>query len=438
MRPLIYIFLIIIISCQTKAVVTTNSQLNKTYKNIKIIESSALITGSCEPSIAINPLNPNNMVAGNVLDDIHYTFDGGTTWTTKKLESKYGVFGDPCILADWEGDFYYLHLANPDGRAYSSNRFLNQIVLQASMDGGKTWTDGVGIGKNEPLQQDKEWAVVNPTTGQLYVTWTEFDKYGSSDPSHKSRIQFSTSDDKGKTFSKAITISSFEGDAKDDDDTTEGAVPAVDRDGVLYVSWAYRNQIYFNRSFDNGKTWLEQERKIANQPMGWAQDIPGIGRCNGMPVTAVDLSDSKNKGTVYVNWTDQRNGTTNTDVFLIKSTDQGKSWSEPIRVNRDTTGTHQFFTWMSVDPKTGNIYIVYYDRSRYENNKTDVVLAISNDGGASFSNERISESPFKPIKGVFFGDYNNIAAYDGVVRPVWTRYENGKLSIWTALINHKD
>lgn len=434
MKPLLYLSLLLLISCQTKSVVTSNTNLNKNYKNIKIIESDAFVTGSCEPSIAINPKNPNNIVVGNVMDDYHYSFDGGKTWISNKLQSDFGVFGDPCIIADWDNTFYYLHLANPDGR--SGDSFLNQIVIQSSQDGGKTWNNGTGIGKNEPTQQDKEWAVVHPVSGQLYVTWTEFDKYGSSNPIHRSRIRFATSKDKGKTFSVAKTISAIEGDAVDDDDTTEGAVPAVDLDGNIYVAWAFQNQIYFNKSLDDGITWMEREQVIAQQPMGWTQDIPGVGRCNGMPITAVDISSSKFKGDIYINWTDQRNGTDNTDVFLIKSSDKGTTWSKPFKVNQDATQTHQFFTWMSVDPITGFIYIVYYDRSRYTNTKTDVMLAVSKDGGESFTNRIISESPFTPITGVFFGDYNNISSNNGIVRPIWTRYENGKLSVWTALINY--
>lgn len=426
---------VIFISCRTEYVATNNAPYKPVHKNIKIIESSAFFTGSCEPSIAINPRNPQNIVAGNVLNDYHYSFDAGKTWNSKKLQSEFGVFGDPCIIADSDGTFYYLHLANPDGRGYASKKFLNQIVLQRSIDGGKTWDIDTGIGKNEPTQQDKEWATVHPKTGQIYVTWTEFDKYGSKNPIHKSRIRFATSKDKGKTFSSPKTISVFEGDAKDDDETTEGAVPAVDLQGNIYVTWAYDDKLYFNKSADNGNTWLSKEKEIAQQLMGWAQDIPGIGRCNGMPVTGVDISTSEYNGNIYVNWTDQRNGKDNTDVFLMKSTDKGSTWSEPVKVNQDNTRTHQFFTWMSVDPISGFIYIVYYDRSRYKDRKTDVVLAVSKDAGFSFSSFIISESPFIPVDNVFFGDYNNIATYNGIVRPIWTRYENGKLSVWTALIN---
>jgi hypothetical protein len=36
---------------------------------------------------------------------------------------------------------------------------------------------------------------------------------------------------------------------------------------------------------------------------------------------------------------------------------------------------------------------------------------------------------------VFFGDYNNISAVDGRVRPIWTREDRGVLSVWTALLD---
>jgi len=442
-----YSVLILLISCQSQRIVTStqdaeNSLKQGNYKNIKISEYTN--SGACEPSIAINPTNPRNIVVGNVLKDVHVSFDGGFTWKSSKMKSNHGVYGDPCIVADFEGNFYYLHLANPDNRAYRSEHFLNTIVLHRSSNNGKSWNDGYGIGKNEPAQQDKEWAAVDPKSGSIYVTWTEFDQYGSKNPIHKSRIRFSKSEDKGKTFSEAITISDFEGNALDDDLTTEGAVPAVDLDGNIYVAWAYDDKIFFDKSEDKGKTWLERDQVIAQQVAGWNYDIPDLGRCNGMPVTQVDVSNSKNKGTIYVNWSDQRNGKDNTDIFIIKSVDQGKTWSSPIKVNQDKTQSHQFFTWMSVDPVTGYIYIVYYDRSRFANyrlkstrSKTDVVLAVSKDGGVTFTNEIISQHPFTPNKYTFFGDYNNISAYNGVVRPIWTRYDEEGLSVWTAIINYE-
>jgi hypothetical protein len=156
---------------------------------------------------------------------------------------------------------------------------------------------------------------------------------------------------------------------------------------------------------------------------------------NGFPVTCCDLSDGPHRGTVYINWSDQRNGGNDTDVWIIKSTDGGTTWSSPQRVNDDPPGRHQFFTWMTIDQSTGYLYTVFYDRRNHPDGLTDVYMAVSKDGGDTFTNFKVSETPFNPNQSVFFGDYTHIAAHNGIVRPVWTRLHNGALSIMTALVD---
>jgi len=68
---------------------------------------------------------------------------------------------------------------------------------------------------------------------------------------------------------------------------------------------------------------------------------------------------------------------------------------------------------------------------------THVYVATSTNGGAHFTNHRVSETPFVPSEESFFGDYNNISAYGGRVRPIWTRNEQGVQSIWTALMEDR-
>jgi hypothetical protein len=62
-------------------------------------------------------------------------------------------------------------------------------------------------------------------------------------------------------------------------------------------------------------------------------------------------------------------------------------------------------------------------------------MARSTDGGATFKNFKISQSPFVPIATIFFGDYNNLSVHNGIVRPIWTRMDSGRLSVWTALVD---
>jgi hypothetical protein len=99
-------------------------------------------------------------------------------------------------------------------------------------------------------------------------------------------------------------------------------------------------------------------------------------------------------------------------------------------------GRDQFFPWMDVDPNTGLVYVVFYDRREHSDDlTTDVYLAVSDDGGETFLNEKISVEPFVPIPSVFFGDYIGISAYAGWVRPLWARMDGSVTSIWTALID---
>ncbi len=315
---------------------------------------------------------------------------------------------------------------------------LDRIVIQKSTDGGKTYNDGSHTGIRHPKDQDKHWLVVDPKTNTIYCTWTEFDKYDSKKPEDHSRILFSKSADGGASWSEALAINQFDGDCLDDDNTTEGAVPAAGPNGEVYVAWAWNNKIWFDRSSDGGKTWLDQDIVVADQPGGWAMDIPGIQRCNGMPVLVCDLSDGPNRGTLYVNWADQRHGAGDTDIWLANSTDGGNTWSAPVRVNDDKKGRQQFFPWLAIDQTTGHLYVVFYDRRAHNDETTDVYVARSTDGGKTFENMKISKEPFKPNSFVFFGDYNHISAHAGMVRPIWTRLDKNELSVWTALMEFKD
>lgn len=383
-----------------------------------------------EPSIRINPYNTDQIVAAANTATYYYSDNGGISWTQGVLSSTYGVWGDPCIIVDTSGDFYFLHLSNP-----LSGNWIDRIVCQKTTDGGQTWNNGSYMGLDGTKAQDKEWAIVDPSNNNIYVTWTQFDVYGSNNPVDSSIIRFSRSSDGGETWSEAVRINKVAGDCIDSDNTVEGAVPALGPNGEIYVSWAGPEGLVFTKSTDQGVTWPEENTFVADFPGGWDYAIPGIYRANGLPVTCCDLSGSPFHGRIYINWSDQKNGPDDTDVWLVYSDDGGATWSDVLRVNDDPAGNQQFFTWMDIDQTTGYLYFVFYDRRNYGNNLTDVYLAFSKDGGATFENIKISESPFDPTPSVFFGDYTNISAHNGKVRPIWARLSGGNLSVWTALID---
>ena len=295
-------------------------------------------------------------MVGSNLDFHYYSWDGGLTWTERRLLApSFGVWGDPSIAFDPEGRVYYAHLSNPPE---SEGFFIDRIVVQRSTDSGATFDDGVGVAFRPPMNQDKSWITPDltgsPWRGRLYLAWTEFDRYGSEDPADRTRILLSYSADANATWSEPVVVSDVEGDARDGDDTVEGAVPAVGPEGQVYVSWGGPLGLMFDTSLDGGNTF-GRDLFVTDQPGGWAFPIPGLRRANGMPVTLCDTSGSPYRGRVYVVWSDQRNGTEDTDVFVTRSDDEGRTWADPVRVNDDPPGRHQFFHWGAVDPVTESI-----------------------------------------------------------------------------------
>jgi hypothetical protein len=384
-----------------------------------------------EPSICLDPRDPNRVVAGSNITNVYYSEDAGKTWTKKTQKSSFGVYGDPVIVCDTAGAFYHFHLSNPP-----TGSWIDRIVGQKSIDGGKTWNDGATMGKNGTKNQDKHWISVDHTTNTLYCTWTQFDKYESKEPKDSSHILFSKSTDGGASWATPTRIDAQGGDCLDDDDTVEGAVPCVGTKGEVYVAWAGPTGLVFNRSLDGGATWLPREKKISDINGGWTYSISGIYRANGLPFTACDTSQSKYRGTIYVNWSDQKNGVDNTDIWLLKSTDGGITWSERKRVNDDNSNHQQFFTSMTVDQKTGFLWFVFYDRRNSTGDSTDVYMAVSKDGGETFRNFKVSEQAFSPHSTTFFGDYTHISAQNNVVRPIWTAMSaRGQKTVYTALVN---
>lgn len=418
-------------------IVSTSLPSFSQFKNILLVEQDDKSYAPVEPSIAINKKNPKNIVAGVVLNRIIVSNDGGQTWNINELKSPFGVYGDPALISNSKGHLFYFHLADPSGKGRSDEGWLDRIVCQTSLDNGVTWSEGASIGNNPPTDQDKAWPAVHPKKNSVFVTWTQFDKYGNTDPECHSNIMFSKSLN-GNKFSKAIQINETPGDCIDDDNTAEGAVPAVGLDGKIYVAWANQGNIYLDRSYDDGNTWLNNDLIIAKQEGGWTMTIPGIERSNGLPVLAIDNSPGRYLGTLYLLWADQRNGKDDTDIWLMRSRNRGDMWSKPLRINKDEAGAHQFFPWMTIDQTNGNIYIVYYDRRDSNDLSTDVYLAYSFDGGNSFSEIKISDAPFKPDATKFFGDYTNIDAHAGIITPIWTRMDNGRTSVWTSIIKESD
>ncbi len=395
-----------------------------------------------EPAIAIDPANPLHLVAGANLNNYYTSADGGRTWTRGSLISTYGVWGDPVITTDTSGSFYFFHLSNVSnspGAWAGTPGWVDRMVCQR-MDGfSGTWSGGTYTGLDSPKVQDKPGVCFDRRHNRIYLAWTQFDSYGSSASTDSSAIYFSSSSDRGQTWSPAARISVQNGDCTDGDGTVEGAVPCAGPENQVYVAWASASGIRFRKSPDGGQTWPAAETPVAPLPSGWNYSIFGLQRCNGLPYTACDNSGGPYNGNIYINWTAPPAPGLPPDVWLCRSINGGQTWETPLRINQDTAGIprDQFLSSMTVDPVTGYIYVLYYDRrAEVQTGETEVYIAMSNDGGKTFIERKISSTAFIPDPRTFFGDYTGIAAYNNVVRPIWTRMDGGHTSIMTAIITN--
>lgn len=412
-----------------------------------------------EVSIAINPTNPKNMVAAFItrmktfpgIDNNSYvTMDGGNTW--KKIHTanpEDRVQGDDGLDFSDNGIVYHSYLSFYGIYDHGQRRWRSfpstGIYMSASFDGGLKWTRRTRVIEHlntpDPME-DKPYVEVDnspdsPYKGNVYTAWTHFDKYASKNKADSSQIYFTRSTDSIRTFSPYLRISDFGGNCLDNSRTVEGAMTAVGPKGQVYVVWAGPRGLVFTKSMNGGKSF-SRNKVIGYISGGWDFGEKGISRANGMPVTKVDLSHDKYRGSIYVNWVDKRFG--DHDVFLKYSRDGGHTWSNPIRVNNDRVGNgkEQFFTWMAVDPKDGSVNIVYYNRAGLDSTKTAVTLSRSIDGGQTFKSFRINQKPFYCNQHVFFGDYTGIDAYDGYVVPAYMHFiSKNNLAISAAIFHFK-
>jgi hypothetical protein len=112
-------------------------------------------------------------------------------------------------------------------------------------------------------------------------------------------------------------------------------------------------------------------------------------------------------------------------VYVSKSTNGGLTWSKPKAM---PAGGDQFNQWLAVDDSNGSVNVTYYDTAGDPTKvSTLYTLARSTDGGSTYTaspvaNARTDESCCAPSVnlGNQYGDYEQVAAAGGIVRPVWT------------------
>ena len=328
-----------------------------------------------ETSIAVDPNNPNRVVAGmndyatrtwtcsiggtpcSALGDAYsgtyFSNDGGSTWCCVSSDPNhlgtsipgvdhlaggmYDAGGDPSVAFDSQGHVYYSGLGF-DRTSPPSTVAVNKGTFDSS--GKLTWSAPTFINATTAPStlNDKPWIAVDSHPGsafrdRVYVSWTRFIFNPHNGAYVQSPIAFVYSKDGGATFSapQLIVGNVLYG---------QGSHPAVAPDGTVYVFWvgstrlASLDSIWVVKSTDGGATW--------SKPVAVSQlvDIVPVAntafRTNSFPAAAVAPD-----GSIYVTWSSlmsdatgglcpmRTNSGCHATVLYSKSTDGGTTWATP-------------------------------------------------------------------------------------------------------------
>ncbi|MCJ7552836.1 MAG: T9SS type A sorting domain-containing protein, partial [Ignavibacteriaceae bacterium] len=225
----------------------------------------------------------------------------------------------------------------------------------------------------------------------------------------------------------------------------------VNHNGEVLVCWAviptdvaspYEIYIGFAISSNGGSSWIVQEKAIPTRGITGILSQKQNIRVNSTPRIAVDNSNSQYNGNIYI-VTSQKElapAGNDPDIVLFKSTDNGSTWSQGIRVNQDAfnNGKIQFFPSIHIDP-FGGINILYLDDRNTTSDSTGVFLSRSMDGSETWSDYQVSDHNFQPIavSGLGAGnvsDHIDITYTNGKLWPVWMDNSTGVYQVWTAPI----
>jgi hypothetical protein len=390
-----------------------------------------------ENSIFVSPLNDQLLFCSNNSTDwpvtqifgtqVGWSTDGGLTWTSQD-EGPGGVsnFGDPAAVIDRDERFIvgYIDADKGQGVSYSSNMGVSWThVTIASLPDPPHFLDL--LDKNHLMVDNVE---TSPYEGRLYSAWTEFVFDGPNDTD----IVFSYSADGGDNWSTLQNLSENISAGSH----SQGVNIQTGPNGEVYVAWTIYDSwpsdetaMGFNSSMDGGVTWSGEARFLTNMLGIRVTTLPNEPtRANSYPVMAVDVSGGPRHGWIYVVWTNQGVPGVNTgdaDIYIVHSEDGGTSWSTPVRVNQDATTNAQWFPWITCNPESGDLFVVFYDRRDDPGDLlTATYVAHSTDGGATWDDFQVSDVQFTPapIPGLasgYMGDYLGIDASGCYAYPVF-------------------
>jgi Carboxypeptidase regulatory-like domain/Domain of unknown function (DUF4214) len=402
--------------------------------------------GQAEMAIGVDPTGAHVVIGFNDtrgfalnparLSGFAYSDDGGVNFTDggqlpSATVSTIGgtnypqVFGDPDIKfvpGGGGGQFIYASIMV---KTISATGTAQTMCVHRSTDFGHTWTGpfevtaatnptGVLSGANARDAADKEFFDVDPDTGRVLLSWSNFTSAAVIPGGVEIRTTFSDNimSATPPTWSAGVVLNAGAADF----DTA--SVPRFQGGGSpnVFVAWSRTsnttvtpydgqgfNNIAVSKSTDNGATWSASPLNLRASYFFPPDYILGNDRTHAMPSMAVDNSGGPRNGNIYVVYGDNTNKD-GEDIAFQKSTDAGVTFSPtPILLDaRPGSDRPQWFPFVTVDQTSGRVWVSYFDEGVGTSGDWMQTTALySDDGGVTWTR------PFMLSDRPFHGGYGN-------------------------------
>lgn len=349
--------------------------------------------------IAVNPTNPDNMIAvthqdrwsgapfifgGIFLSDIIcYTKDGGKTWneadvTTSKCQgptlprsdSDFDSASDPYVTFDKHGNAYMIPLS-----FNILENFDEAICLFKSTDGGESWNKIHHITRDDGLEnfQERPTLTADPYRNNvLYCVWpNELALVGAGD----NIVNIQRSFDGGTTWKKPQQIMSRPV-TEDNAPFPWGPILKVLPDckhslvvGVIFSPFpgegSQASEFVVARSTDGGNTWSSNVIFEVDQPLVKDPENPEITVQSFNGGVDIALNDKINApyGQLYAVFESVVPGLQPNQVGSVISTslDGGVTWSTPVSIKPANDSYQEAFFPTIAIAQDGTVGVMYYD-----------------------------------------------------------------------------
>src|SRR5262249_17368917 len=148
----------------------------------------------------------------------------------------------------------------------------------------------------------------------------------------------------------------------------------VGKDHAVYVFWhdssVTPNQIRMRKSTNQGSSFAAAVTVAKLKTTGVNGDLglnPGF-RTNAFPQVVASPTNANHLFLVYPDHTGSGGTLDRGDIYFVRSTNGGTTWSAPVKVNDDVTRRDQWQPAIAITPDGKSLCVAWYDRRLDPNN----------------------------------------------------------------------